>query len=144
MFSPIGIALWVAILAALAATIYLMYMQQTRYAEEVSNETRALAIAEAYRDLTVSQKCSIAGTEVPLATARAALTLAGEPFAGITDETDWRIAYQGDANRQTIVEVYRIDSSGNRTRGVQRKLSEVGGEDGSEFLDALFTSRICP
>ena len=101
-------------------------------------------IALAYRDLMTSSRCALPATVLPLSEVRGSLTSAGQRFAVVEDEANWRLSFDGDRNRQASVTIFKVDGGSNVTRSHTFRLPMPGGDRTHEFFDAVFDSRICP
>ncbi len=102
------------------------------------------SIALAYRDHMTSSRCTLPTTALSLSAVRPVLTGVGQSHASVDDEGSWRMTFDGDANRQHAVTVFKVDSALNIVRSDTYVLPVPGGDRTHEFLDAVFDSRICP
>ena len=101
-------------------------------------------IALAYRDHITASRCSLPTTALTLSAVRTELQTAGQTPATVEGESAWRMTFEGGANRQSAVTVYKVDLNGNIEKAKTHTLPQPGGDRTHEFFDAVFDSRVCP
>ena len=114
-----------------------------RLSERVMDLTR-YRIALAYRDHMAGSHCDLTKNAITLASARSTLAKENITFAALSDDDDWRINFDGDANHQATVSIYAVDSSDKVIDNRVYALPAPGGLRSRQFLDAVYADRVCP
>ena len=133
----------IAVALVLGGVVALCVWAIDAQVDQKRNTQIALDLALAYRDHMTTARCSISNAPIELNTVRVELANAGQQHPAIDEEVNWRVSFDGGANRQHAVTVFKMDS-GAISQSTTFQLPVSGGDRSVEFFDAVFDSRDCP